>query len=206
MLEYVSAKHLLKILNKKDYIVYDNIKLPWKRYVKDCEQAVKKNKNYWQHNVDTNIKIWSKGGKRLIAEAKKYRKAGYTEHNTRVWKTTMQQPKIDFPWEENIIKKLPLQETHAVATPTLQTPGNVLPMHIDRFLFLKNKLGKSANIVRFLIFMKNWEDGHALQVGKSWLSNWRAGDVILWYPSKPHLAVNAGFTNKWTCNITGVLK
>lgn len=206
MLEYVSAKNLLKQLSKKDYIVYGNIKLPWKTYVKECELAVKKNSNYWQHNVDTNLKIWSKGAKHFLEGAKKNIKAGYTEHNTLVWKTTMQKPKINFVWENEIIKKLPLQALHAVATPTLQMPGNILPMHIDKFIFLKNTLGKNANIVRFLIFMKDWENGHALQVGNSWLANWSAGDVVLWYPNKPHLALNAGFTNKWTCNVTGILK
>lgn len=205
MYEYVSATHLLDDLSKVDFILYGNIDLPWERYVDDCDLAVRDNPTHWDHNVKTkdDSEVWNGDYKLILDNMDKYRQAGYRETNTRVWKTTMTQPKITFPWEPDIIKCLPIST--AVATPTLQQPGNIMPIHIDNFVFLRNKLGKDANIVRFLIFMKDWEDGHVLQVGESMLHKWKQGDVYVWHPTVRHVAINGGLTDKWTCNVTGVL-
>lgn len=204
MLDYVSANHLLYKLKAPDYIYFGNINLPWHEYVLDCEQAVIDNPNYFTHNV-LGADVWQdKDSQKILGDKYTYTKAGYNEQNTRIWKTTMVDPKIDMAWEQNITNKLPVD--HAIATPTLQQPGNILPIHVDTFIYMKKKLGQNSNIVRFLIMMKDWEDGHTLQVGTSWLGPWKAGDIYLWHPDRPHLAVNAGLTNKWTCNVTGVLQ
>jgi len=196
----VSADHLLDKLKPHDYIYYGNIDLPWDQYVSDCQQSADDNPEYFTHNV-LGSAAWSKSNN---TDQAIYTRAGYTEHNTRIWKTTLVDPKINMPWENEIINCLPLD--HAIATPTLQEPGNILPLHVDTFVYLKKKLGQNSNIVRFLIMMEDWKNGHTLQVGTSWLGPWKAGDVYLWYPNTPHIAVNAGLTNKWTCNVTGVLQ
>ena len=108
-------------------------------------------------------------------------------------------PKIDMVWEDKITNKLSIQNAiHSHCKNWKYTAP-----HVDTFVYLQKKLGEDSNIVRFLIMMKDWEDGHTLQVGTSWLGPWKAGDVYLWHPDRPHLAVNAGLTNKWTCNAPG---
>ena len=205
MFEYVSAKHLLDKLATVNYMHYGNIELPWEKYITECDLAVTENPTHWDHNVKTkdDSEVWNADYQLILDNMEIYRLAGYRETNTRVWKTTMTQPKITFPWEADIVAQLPIN--NAVATPTLQQPGNIMPMHVDNFVYLKKKAGEDANILRFLIFMKDWQDGHVLQVGDSWLSHWNQGDVYVWHPTVRHVAINAGFTDKWTCNVTGVL-
>jgi hypothetical protein len=107
-------------------------------------------------------------------------------------------------WEENVAKQLPL--LNLISLPTLQTPGNVLPWHQDKFFnFKRNYPNDIKFIVRFTIFMKDWQIGHVLQAGNSIISHWRAGDCVIWYPDRWHLSANIGINNKWTNNITGIL-
>ena len=54
--------------------------------------------------------------------------------------------------------------------------------------------------------MEDSATGHALQIKDTWKTSWQAGDVIVWYPNAGHLSINIGNKNKWTCNVTGVLK
>ena len=205
MFEYVSAKHLLDKLATVNYMHYGNIELPWEKYITECDLAVTENPTHWDHNVKTkdDSEVWNADYQLILDNMQIYRLAGYRETNTRVWKTTMTQPKITFPWETDIVAQLPIN--NAVVTPTLQQPGNIMPMHVDNFVYLKKKAGEDANILRFLIFMKDWQDGHVLQVGDSLLSHWKQGDVYVWHPTVRHVAITAGFTDKWTCNVTGVL-
>ena len=62
------------------------------------------------------------------------------------------------------------------------------------------------NIIRFVVFMKDWDIGHVLQSENSIISHWKAGDTIVWHPGKFHLSANIGISSKWTFNITGILK
>ena len=64
-------------------------------------------------------------------------------------------------WEDKITNKLSKKKCYSHCK-----TGNIL---LDTFVYLKKKLGEDSNIVRFLIMMKDWEDGHTLQVGTSWL-------------------------------------
>jgi hypothetical protein len=135
---------------------------------------------------------------------KEYKKYGYTEHNTIIWKTTNINPILEFDWEKTIIQQLPL--THAIATVTRQDPGQILPWHMDR-LFMLRKLypNEKGTIWRFLLFLEDWQMGHVLQVKDTMLHHWKQGDVVVWHPGTMHVAANIGIEPKWTCNITGFL-
>lgn len=133
-----------------------------------------------------------------------YKKYGYSEHNTKIWKTTTNGEKINFVWEKEICRQLPLD--HALATVTRQDAGQILPWHVDRYFFLKNKFPEDTRPVwRFLLFLSDWDIGHVIQVKNTVYSNWKRGDVVVWKPDSYHLSANVGLATKWTCNITGFL-
>ena len=200
MRDYVSAKTLLADLSKVDYLEYGNIQLPWSDYVKQCNNVAKDNPDYNDSPIDSEPRY--KESKDAFSVAEQWKSWGYTRHNTQVWKNTSGIPKIDFKWEKDIADRLPLSEY--TVTPTRQEPGHVLPWHRDHFVFFRQKY-TGSNIIRFLIFMEDNDIGHALQIGNVWKTNWKAGDVIVWYPDTQHLSINIGKKNKWTCNVTGVL-
>lgn len=201
MREYASAKTLYNDLKKIDFIEYGNINLPWKKYVEDCEKSAVENPKYNISPFDG--KVWQSGAKKMFSVVDTWKEWGYTKHNTGIWKTTNQKPKINFDWENNISNHLPFSD--CIVTPTMQEPGHTLPWHHDNFVLLKEKY-PSSNLLRFLIFMEDSTTGHALQINNTWKTSWRAGDVIVWYPDTGHLSINIGKKNKWTCNVTGVLK
>ncbi len=199
MLESVSAKTFLKRLQSVSYFRFKNVKGDWDKWTKQCERLYKKHPEY---TSTVNAKPWDKKAKKMIDNFSVYRKVGYNEHNSKIWKTTGMMPKLSLKWEDKIGTQLPL--TNYIVTPTLQTPGHTLPIHVDKFFYLKRKT-RSKWIVRFLIFMQPWQAGHYLLVNDHVIDKWKAGDCVVWHPNSEHIAANNGLVNKWTCNVTGVL-
>ena len=201
---FVSQKQFLDFLQTVDYVKFGQVDLPFTRVIEECETAVEQNPSYWYSIVatDDNFEVWDEAGNQLKEKMQQVTE-GYLPENTRAWKTTTSRPQIQFDWEQLIHDCLPLN--HAVSTPTMQPPGNVMPWHIDRFVFLTRQYPDATGVIRFLIFLKDWENGHVLQVGKSLVPHGQAGDTITWHPERFHISANIGNTNKWTCNITGIL-
>lgn len=188
---------------KEDYVLYSNIQLNWNQ-VKEDLLAVEKD----QSRVNFIAVDIADSSSHLPDELKyiqsEYTKYGYTQHNTKLWKTTNSHEKLTFSWEKDIIRRLPLD--HAIATVTRQDPGQVLPWHMDRFFFLNQQYPNDPRpIWRFLMFLEDWKMGHILQVNDSILHHWNRGDVVVWRPGTEHLSANVGLETKWTCNITGFL-
>lgn len=207
MSEFVLRMNLLASLENKDYIFFRNIDLNWDEAVSQCEDAVKRNPEYWSALVedDGNIEVWDEVGKTYIKSLSQNKLWGYNKHNTKVWETTAKPKKIEMSWEGKLAELLPLE--CPISRPTLQSPGNVMPWHRDNFHFYKRQHSDNSEpVVRFIVFMKDWDVGHVLQAGNSIIANWRAGDVILWHPDRFHLSANIGISNKWTTNITGKLQ
>ena len=182
-----------------DYLLCGRLELPWNSVRADLA------------TVRTDIARTGSivGGKlpydddltKIISE---YEKFGYTEYNTRIWKTTSIEPKLTFSWEEEILTQLPLD--HGVATVTRQDAGQILPWHEDRFFMLRRLYPTDTRpIWRFLLFLEDWKMGHVLQVNDSMLHHWHQGDVVVWQPGTMHVSANIGLETKWTCNITGFL-
>lgn len=192
MSESVLAKNYLKKIKEFDAIRFCKIKGNWSARVKKLEKLVKQYPDYDEHRNQKQIKAWGD-------------KPGYNKHNTKIWKTTTKDPILKVSWANELLDLLPIQ--NGIATPTLQTPGNILPIHKDRFIFIKKKfkVTKTKNVVRFLLFLEDWKDGHFLQVRKTIITKWKKGEVILWHPTHEHLSANVGRLNKWTCNITAIL-
>lgn len=203
----VSRTSFLEYLEARDYIHVGNISADWDSVVKESEALVEQYPDYWCSLVpsDGEFESWDTIGDEYIQSMKQFQDWGYSKHNTQSWETTSQRPQLQMEWEKSVLDWLPLD--HSVSRPTLQRPGNVMPWHEDKFFFFKRKHPEQyQNVVRFIVFMKDWETGHLLQAGNSMITHWKAGDVILWYPSRMHIGANVGFTNKWTQNVTGILK
>jgi hypothetical protein len=176
-----------------------NVNLPWDQVEKDLKFYAGEQTMNWSI---INNNTYQDDASKLQNEYTKY---GYSEHNTRSWKTTNFEPKITLAWEYLIRQALPLD--NAVVAIHRQDPGQVLPWHLDRFFMLKRLYPDDKRpIYRFLMFMEDWKIGHIVEVENTILPNWKKGDVIVWHPGTLHLSANVGLEKKWTCNITGFLK
>lgn len=207
MHEFVSRTNLLNYLAKKDYLKFQNILADWSSILQESNLLAESNPDYWCEVVpeEGDYTSWDDLGDDLSRSYDISRQYGYTKHNTKVWETTTQQPKLEMDWEKHIASQLPLQ--FPSTRPTLQTPGNVMPWHQDKFIYFRRlHTDQSEYIVRFIVFMKDWDIGHFLQAGNSVISHWKAGDVILWHPHRLHLSANVGISDKWTLNVTGILQ
>lgn len=203
----VSRMSFLEQLKSQDYITIGNISADWDNIVKQSETLVEQHPEYWCSLVpdQNDFDSWDSIGDEYIQSMAQLRDWGYTKYNTQSWETTSQRSQLHMPWEQTIMDWFPLEQP--ISRPTLQKPGNIIPWHQDQFFFFKRKHPQQYNhVVRFIVFMKDWEVGHLLQAGNSVVTHWQAGDVILWYPDRMHLGANVGVTNKWTQNVTGILK
>jgi hypothetical protein len=185
--------------HKGSYQYCGRIDLPWEDVEKDLASYADEQTMNWSI---INNNTYQDEASKLQNEYIKY---GYSDNNTRSWKTTNFDPKITFPWENIIHQALPLE--HAVIAIHRQDPGQILPWHLDRFFMLKRLYPKDKRpIYRFLMFMEDWKIGHILEIEDTILTTWKRGDVIVWHPGTLHLSANVGLEKKWTCNITGFLK
>jgi hypothetical protein len=203
----VSRKNFLEHLKEVDFVWWGNIKIDWPSAQQECYRAVENNPQYWCSLVvgTDEQDSWDSIGDDYYDELTKLKKWGYTKYNTQSWETTSASPPLTMSWEEEVASKLPIY--HSITRPTLQQPGNIMPWHEDKFFYFKRLYPNLLEYVcRFIVFQNDWSPGQIIQAGNSICSHWKAGDAIVWYPSRMHLSANAGVEDKWTCNITGVLQ
>jgi hypothetical protein len=203
---FVSRKSFLNHLNNVDYVRFSQIKRDWQAIREENESAAKQFPQYCQPMVmpESEYESWDELGNEYYETTRGLKDWGYLTENTRTWETTAAKPQLQLSWEQSLIDELPLE--HAVSKGTMQTPGNIMPWHQDKFFTFRRQFPDNPYIIRFLIFLEDWKIGHVLQAGDSIISHWSAGDVITWLPTRYHLSANIGIENKWTVNITGVLK
>lgn len=85
----------------------------------------------------------------------------------------------------------------------VQMPGEVWNLHLD-------KLEKWApeepwRVMRIMIQLTDWEQGHFWSYGNYNFSQWRAGDVTTFdWKNVPHSTANAGHNPRVTFQLTGV--
>lgn len=87
-------------------------------------------------------------------------------------------------------------------------PGMILPYHSDKFNFYLSQYSeiKINQIKRIIVFLENWKPGHISEIDGESHVNWKQGDWISWTGSTPHLAANLGFEDRYTLQITGIIK
>ena len=92
-----------------------------------------------------------------------------------------------------------------------QYPGNIIPWHYDTHVTLKNKIKKikhlkGKKILRYMVFLTDWDWGHYFCIGNNVIHQWKAGDIITWSPHIHHCGSNAGMSPKITLNVTGIVE
>jgi hypothetical protein len=205
----VSRRDFLDYLSTVDFVKLKTIHDDWSQILQECVAVAEAHPDYAWPLVydDGKFEAWGKNGQQLGDSLDQNKKWGYLPTNTISWKTTCKQPQLHMSWEQRIAQALPF-EPGCVVTPTLMKPGNVMPWHTDGFYYFKDRCDQDLQqyVARSLIFVKDWETGHYLQAGDSVIHHWRAGEVLIWHPERHHVVANVGYTDRWTCNVTGVLQ
>lgn len=86
--------------------------------------------------------------------------------------------------------------------------GDNLPYHSDlykKYISLFNLEAVKQNIVRYILFPEDRKPGHIFEIDGT-LVDWRAGDWVAWRYDTPHMAANFGYDDRYTIQVTGVLR
>lgn len=94
-----------------------------------------------------------------------------------------------------------------------QRCGQMVPWHIDNFAgnftrhnsFLHTDMDNNPDIARrFIVFLRDWQQGQVWEIGNAFFSHWKAGDCITWdWFDMPHSTCNMGFENRPILQLTG---
>jgi len=114
-------------------------------------------------------------------------------------------------WTQKV-KKLFDWVGHATVTVNKLEPGQFIAPHADTLYRLKQYVKENdldihdSEIVRVNIFLQDKQIGHFLDVGNIGVGDYRKGDYVLLYPGVIHTVGNLGFTDRYTMQITGIIK
>jgi len=81
---------------------------------------------------------------------------------------------------------------------------NILPHHRDtysRYIKLFN-IQDTSKIHRAVIFLEDWQPGHIFEIEKTPITNWKAGEYVLWQYDAEHMAANLGLEPRYTLQVT----
>ena len=186
--------------NTRDYLYIGNIKHDYKNLLKKISIIEKKISVSAIVNSDKKLKK-----AKLHNRIQSFRDWGFKKEQTEY----IQIFSKDYP---NLFEKFIKISGRAHATSSLikQYPGNIIPWHYDTHITFKNKIEKKENlknkkILRYMVFLTDWDWGHYFCVGNNVVHQWIAGDIITWDPIVHHCGSNAGMTPKITLNITGLV-
>jgi len=91
-----------------------------------------------------------------------------------------------------------------------QRPGMVIPLHLDTYYKFKEKHGIKNNsteeVVRYNIFLDDWQPGHYMEADGKPIVNWKAGNYVRLNSDIWHRTANVGTHWKYTCQVTGIEK
>jgi hypothetical protein len=95
--------------------------------------------------------------------------------------------------------------SNAINRVHVQWPGQVFSKHLDRLDKLYNEDPKK--IMRVMVQLTDWDQGHFSQYGNFTYSHWRAGDIHTFdWKNVPHSSANAGHTPRVTLLTTGIVR
>ena len=86
--------------------------------------------------------------------------------------------------------------------------GDNLPYHSDtykKYISIFNLENRKKDIIRYIFFPEDRKQGHILEIDGT-LIDWRAGDWVAWRYDTPHMAANFGPEQRYTIQVTGVLR
>lgn len=84
--------------------------------------------------------------------------------------------------------------------------GTILPVHGDlykKYVEIFKLKGNESTIYRAIIFLEDWFSGHYIEVDGKAITDWVAGDAIVWNYDVPHMAANIGLLPRYTLQVTG---
>jgi len=86
----------------------------------------------------------------------------------------------------------------------VQLPGQVWNLHLDK---LEKWCPENPNkVMRVMIQLTDWEQGHFWSYGNYIFSGWKAGDITTFdWQHVPHSTANAGHNPRVTLQVTGVI-
>ena len=126
----------------------------------------------------------------------------FNEHNTKIYQRFFSSQEVDYI-ELGRQLNMDVYTVSAIE----QRPGNTIPLHIDRFYKLRQKIkDKSRQPVRANIFLEDWKMGHILQFEGEIITNWKKHTGFMFNEHVEHLSSNCGMENKYTLQISGFLK
>lgn len=82
--------------------------------------------------------------------------------------------------------------------------GDILPTHQDTYEVYRkvNNIVDTSTISRAIIFLENWRPGHIFEISGTPITNWKAGDYVVWTYDTGHMAANIGLQPRYTMQIT----
>ena len=85
-----------------------------------------------------------------------------------------------------------------------QPPGMINPTHKDTFYQINKRFPDDTRLkVRANIQLLDWKMGHFLQFNDTVVTHWKANTGYAWDSTVLHLAVNAGFEDRYSLQISG---
>lgn len=156
-----------------------------------------------EHAVEDNPKF---SNKKVLEKIKSYTSWGYKKENTMFYRAFSDDHKDIF---KKFIKFSGLK--FASSSIIKQPPGNTIPWHYDTHINFYKKIKqkklniKKKEIIRYMMFLEDWDWGHFFCIGSSVISKWKKGDIVTWDPIIHHTGSNGGMKPKVTMNITGVI-
>jgi hypothetical protein len=132
-----------------------------------------------------------------------WQQLGFTQHRFTGDMYDMRQPEPDIV--AAVRSRLPLK--HFCWSFYRMRPGDVLPAHSDTYQAFRRlyDLAPQARIRRYVIFLEDWQSGHYFEIDGVPVTQWVAGDAVLWHDGVVHAAANLGSTHRYTLQITGVI-
>lgn len=87
-------------------------------------------------------------------------------------------------------------------------PGCALPEHADKYPYYSkaNNIEDINTIQRIIVFLEDKKPGHRFTLEGVDIDNWRAGDWVAWSGATIHGAYNEGTDNRYTLQITGIIR
>ena len=81
---------------------------------------------------------------------------------------------------------------------------NILPRHRDTYhRYIKLfKITDTSKIRRAIVFLEDWRPGHIFEIEQTAITEWKAGEYIVWHNDAEHMAANLGLEPRYTLQIT----
>ncbi len=81
---------------------------------------------------------------------------------------------------------------------------NILPHHRDTYNLYKKvfNIVDNLSIYRAIIFLEDWKPGHIFEIENTSISDWKAGEYVLWQYDAEHMAANLGLEPRYTAQVT----